>query len=232
MVTDLYLDVLHFVMSRRQISGGFGFVPTLPASVEDTYHAIRILEKILPVSEREVDRLQRDPRLRGYLRSKVGEKAWSSRTLYQYLYISNFSKFVPDNKWLAELLREDPAKVLSLEERYYLARIQKEFSQFLSADLPHMVDSPPKRGWRTARELLMLIHLWITCGDPLPADAHELIGWLQACQAPDGGFGSVPGSTSFIENTHWCIEALSLLGSSPLFPHRAREFILRCKRHG
>jgi len=51
-------DVIAFVMARWQDSGGFGFVATLPASVKDTYHAVRILEMVLPLSEADAGGLK------------------------------------------------------------------------------------------------------------------------------------------------------------------------------
>jgi len=63
-------------------------------------------------------------------------------------------------------------------------------------------------------------------------EAEELAGWLQRSQNGDGGFGFFPGTTSFIENCHAALAALSLLGARPLDPANARAFLLSCQTGG
>lgn len=75
MLPAIQYDVVDFVMSRWQASGGFGFVPSLPASVEDTYHAVRILETIRPLSEAEVSGVKRHPKLKDFLGRKEDKGA-------------------------------------------------------------------------------------------------------------------------------------------------------------
>jgi prenyltransferase beta subunit len=61
------------------------------------------------------------------------------------------------------------------------------------------------------------------------AGAGELVAWLQRTQNGDGGFGFFPGTTSFIENCHAGLAALSLLGARPIDLDGARAFVVSCQ---
>jgi len=225
-------DVVTFVMSRWQESGGFGFAPTLPASVEDTYHALRILETIRPVSERELRELKGNPHLRGFVKRKEDRETWSLKTAYQYLALCAFCGVSPDQGWLKRFMGKKVKEGISLRELYYHARIWREFSEAPFIDPGKFVDGGRPDNWRTAEELYMCLYLRGGSPEALHATKKDLTKWLQACQTPDGGFGGLPGTTSFIENTHCCLRALALLGNAPISPHMARDFILRCKTRG
>jgi len=38
---EIFLEILSFVGARRKEEGGYGATPLLPATVEDTYHALK-----------------------------------------------------------------------------------------------------------------------------------------------------------------------------------------------
>lgn len=244
MLPGIQDDVVDFVMSRWQASGGFGFAPSLPTSVEDTYQALQILETIQPVSERELQELKRNPHLRAFLMHNEDKETWSLRTAYQYLVVCAFCGVCPDQGWIERFLGKKLKEVVSLGERYYLTRIRREYPSFIAEllrrtgpDAPSMDDGRIlDRGrpdtWRTAEDLWRGLYLHEGSPAPFRTTKEELIRWLQACQTPDGGFGGLPGTTSFIENTHWCLSALALLGGAPRSPDMARDFILRCKTRG
>ena len=40
----IFNAVMPFVLARKKESGGFGATPRLPATIEDTYHALQILQ--------------------------------------------------------------------------------------------------------------------------------------------------------------------------------------------
>ncbi len=62
-----------------------------------------------------------------------------------------------------------------------------------------------------------------------PSETEKMVRWLRRCQAPDGGFGFFPHTTSYIENCHWALAALALLDSRPGRPESAAAFILACQ---
>lgn len=236
-------DLVNFVMARWQESGGFGSSPAMPASIEDTYHAIRILMTIRSLSEKEVRQLKDNPYLKAFLMRKGDEESWSFKTAYQYLFLCDFCGLVPSQGWLKGFERKKIKEVPPLQERYYLARILREGSIGVSlsrrteagassSEYEGIFDEEKPGSWRTAEELCMCLYLFERPQEALHATNEDMIGWLQACQTPDGGFGAFPGTTSFIENSHWCLKALSLLDAGPQFPDRARDFILGCKTQG
>jgi hypothetical protein len=225
-------EVVIFVMGRWQESGGFGFAPTLPASVEDTYHAIQILETILPVSEKEVQGLKENPLLKAFLTEVEDKETWTLKTLYHYSFLSGFCRSSTDQMWIKHFLKKRLKETVSMRDLYYMARIQRECLESSHVDFGQSLDKSPPHHWRTAEELWMRLYLHGGSPEALHSTKRALIKWLQACQTPDGGFGALPGTTSFIENSHRCLRALSLLGGGPLSPDMARDFILRCKTRG
>lgn len=216
-------------MARWQKSGGFGFAPTLPASVEDTYHALRILETIRPVSEREVRELKGNSGLKSFLRHVEDKETWSLQTGYQYLVLCGLCGVSPGQSWLESWFPKRVADFVSLRDGYYLMRMQREFPYLTIADCGRPLAGGFPKCWRTAEDLWMCLYLHEGSPVALHSTKEAITEWLQSCQAPDGGFGFVPESTSFIENSHWCLRSLSLLNSQPTRPDLARGFVLRCR---
>ncbi len=60
---------------------------------------------------------------------------------------------------------------------------------------------------------------------PPGADA----AFLASCQNEDGGFGVVPSLPSEMDSTYRAVDALRLLGASPLLPERCGAWILSCR---
>ena len=60
-------------------------------------------------------------------------------------------------------------------------------------------------------------------------ERDKAIDWLRACQNYDGGFGFMPGTTSFIENTFYGLRALELLGGQSEDPEMALNYVLSCR---
>lgn len=57
-------------------------------------------------------------------------------------------------------------------------------------------------------------------------ERHKLIEYFRECQNHDGGFGFSPGTTSYMYNTYFCLNALKFLGSEPKNSENALNFIL------
>jgi prenyltransferase beta subunit len=223
--------VLAFVMARRQESGGFGFAPTVPASVEDTYYALRILDTVLPGSEQFTE-IARDPILKAYLTRAEGKETWSPRTAYQYLFLCGLCGSKPDQGWLERFMVERLKGTLSLRDRYYFLKILKECGDAPLMGRDALVKEGEANRWRTARDLWMCFYLHGGSPEALQTTREAITKWAQECQNPDGGFGFLPGTTSFVENGHYCLRVLSSLEENPLSLDKARDFILRGKTSG
>ena len=58
---------------------------------------------------------------------------------------------------------------------------------------------------------------------------QEYVRWLKDAQMPDGGFGFLQGSTSYLETTCYALRALKALNSAPGDLHECERFIRLCK---
>ena len=224
-------DVVPFIMARWCRTGGFGFAPTLPPSVEDTYLALKTLEKTHLEAVPGFYPLKANRELRSFL-IEIGDKeTWRTNTAYQYLAICALCGVEPDQKWLKTLQARSSIGLDSLEDIYYLSRMRKELSDLrLSFDQGH----PLKviLDWSNAKDLRMCLYLTEGSASSLNATRQELVEWLRRCMNPDGGFGPTPGTTSFIEYSHWCLSSLALLSDD--IPHAiaCAAFVLSCRTRG
>jgi len=224
-------EILSFVMARWQDSGGFGLTPMLPATVEDTYHALRILETMLPGSE-QLKETVKSPHLRKFLSRAEDKETWSLRTAYQYLFSCDLCELQPEPGWVKRFLDEKRNGALSLHDRYYFMKILKDKNDTPTIAPYALLKGVNTKRWRTARELGMCLNLHEGSIKGLETRKEALTTWLQECQNSDGGFGFFPGTTSFIENGHYCLRVLASLGEKPLSQDTAWDFILRCKTAG
>jgi hypothetical protein len=224
-------EILSFVMARWQDSGGFGLTPTLPATIEDTYHALRILETMLPDSE-QFEEVLENPCLKTFLSRAEDKESWSLRTAYQYLFSCGLCELEPEPGWLKRFLAEKGKGELSLCDCYYFMKILKDKDDTPSIEPDALLKSTGTKRWRTARELRMSLYLHESSPEVLETRKEALTRWLQECQNSDGGFGFFPGTTSFVENGHYCLGSLESLGAKPLSLDTAWDFILRCKTSG
>lgn len=225
-------EIVSFVMSRRQASGGFGLAPTLPASVEDTYHAVQILKTILPPSGSEFHDLTGNPSLKSFLMRQGDKETWCPKTAYQYLFLCGLCGVPPEVDWGRRFVEERLKGEISLQDRYYLVKILREFSDTAPWDENLVLARGQTEKWGTVEELWMCVSLHKGSPEALHSTGEAIIRWIQACQNPDGGFGFLPGTTSFIENSHWCLRSLMALGGAVLSGEMARDFVLRCKTRG
>jgi hypothetical protein len=63
-------------------------------------------------------------------------------------------------------------------------------------------------------------------------DRKALVSWLHACQNPDGGFGYMPGTTSFMENNYYSLRSLRLLEDRAPLQEDVLAFVLRAQGKG
>ena len=108
---------------------------------------------------------------------------------------------------------------MNLEDKFYAKKILKEFYGM-------NIDWKIKEGWRTIKELYM--SLYINDGMINGIDKRDIIQWINACQNPDGGFGFLSNSTSFIENTYFSLSCFLLLNESPDYISKISDFVFSC----
>jgi hypothetical protein len=231
---NLFTPALAFIMARRKESGGFSATPRLPATIQDTYHALNIINL-----SRRFDRTTGDEssilatgNVRTYL--AVCLRFLSSigiNTTFQLLWACKSTGVEFDHAAVETAVHAKMQNAESLAEWYYCARILSEIlkkNHLVTAagqDITAVLD----RTWRCVEEAWMHIYLARVIGRELSLPESELVAWFQACQNGDGGFGFFPGTTSFIENCHACLRSLALLGSQPMDLDRAALFLTGCQ---
>lgn len=218
---DMIRELDDFLQKRRKKSGGFGATPKLPVTVQDTYHALSIIRTFGREKEME---LGRDTALHDYLAEAAAIERRGAKITYQMLASCRMLDLPPDKKKTASFIDQRLAETSDLEERYYCCRIEREILGGHGERFMTLSGPPPAWRFRTASELSMLLFL-----SPGPAGRkQEFIDWLRSCQGFDGGFGFLPGTTSFVENCLDCLAGLDLLHSAPVDPQGCRSYILAC----
>jgi len=230
---DYVTAAIPFVMARRKTTGGFGATPRLPATIEDTYNALHILDlarKYDAAFEKEDDSLA-GKNLRTYLGARSKSIPAGVRTTFQLLWCCREAGLEIDQDSIVTAVIAGLEASDSLEDWYYGARIMTEIQaekQLLPAgarNLAAVLDRP----WRCVDEAWMHMYLSRKFRGTFPWPVPELIGWFRACQNGDGGFGFFPGTTSFVENCYACLRALALLDAEPLHPQQAFSFLAGCQ---
>jgi len=224
---------LPFIMARRKENGGFGATPRLPATAEDTYHALNVLR----LAQRYYLEIESVPEagvtghIHFFLASRGQLFPAGLRTTFQHLWCCRTSGLNLDQNNIRETVTARMKASISLEDWYYGVRIIKELLNDKSGEIteaPNLITVMNKK-WRTVKEAWMNIYLWQKIRQTLPCPRPELITWLQACQNSDGGFGFFPGTTSFVENSYACLRTLKFLDQSPLNRDRAYRFLTGCQ---
>ena len=220
---------LGFVLKRQKEHGGFGATPKLPATLEDTYHALRIIELIqtycgLPKGVALNDKkhsyflkmfLQRNPHL-------------SIKGIYQLVWCLNALNLKNE---IHHVVREriHDIQYTSNEEAYYILKtsrlVDNENFDF-EINEENIVKTVTFQGVLEKR--WMYVYVNVFTGNAF--DKKYVAHWIKKCQNYDGGFGFLPGTTSYLENCHFAMRALTLIEEHPYDVFGAIEFVTGCQR--
>jgi hypothetical protein len=228
---EITAAALPFVEKRRKSTGGFGATPRLPATIEDTFYALHILglarSLALPGAGPEPGT---DPELRAWLANARRTLQPGLRTIFHLLSCCRLAGLEPAGDALRTAVLARLRAGATLPDWHDGVRILAVFFSPRPRSLLAGDCLPAIRGlaWHTVDEAWMLLSLARALEAP-DLVSPELPGWLRACQNGDGGFGFLPGTTSFIENCRYCLQAMQLLGVTPRDPEGARRFIARCQ---
>jgi len=231
---ELTTMAVPFVLARRKKTGGFSATPSLPATVEDTYHALNILGLALQYGAEAADLADiiSDITLHTYLESRRKTLPAGARTFFQLLSSCRTAGLELDRDAVEKSVLQRLRTSATLEDWYYYTRI---LAEVLEKDITRLSEEAHGRnisggGWRSVDEAWM--HLYLsrtTVHADLPMPASELIAWFRDCQNGDGGFGFFPRTTSFVENCHAVLRALAFLGVKPSYPGHALSFLMYCR---
>ncbi len=218
--------LMEFVHKRRKATGGYGATPRLPATIQDTFQAVAIH---LVLGE-EPPTPQTEPALAEYLSRMLAVPWLGIETTFRLLSTCHLCGLDMDGERVRAHLAARLAWDTSLAATYYVRRIAGEIlgeePDSLGPKRPLALPTPC--AVEDAARYLFVKNMG---GQPV-GGAEELVGWLQRSQNGDGGFGFFPGTTSFIENCHAGLVALSLLGARPSNPANTRAFLVSCQTGG
>ncbi|MBU0908665.1 MAG: hypothetical protein KJ717_03790 [Proteobacteria bacterium] len=230
----IFTAAIPFVMARRKGTGGFGATPRLPATIQDTYHALNILQlaRRYDAMDESEGNPPADEMLRSYLAACLRIPGTGTRTTFQLLWCCKAAGLALDRETVEATVMTKMQVADSLADLYFCGRILCEVlgeeKSRLLAEAPNFT-SVLDHKWRAVDEAWMHIYLSRKLRETLPRPASELIAWFRASQNGDGGFGFFPGTTSFVENCHACLRALASLNASPQDPDCAFRFLAGCQ---
>ena len=221
--------IVEFVGKRRKNTGGYGATPRLPATIEDTYGVLSIslnLARLNPEAILETPP-QEDRELQAYLMEALARPWPGLRTTAQLIRACRQLGLPPVREKGRAYLVKNRSTTPDFRTACYCAAIADELELVDYRDPTWAEVGLPER--QTVRDVLMYLELRQRLGHDPAGEHGKLVAWLQRCQNGDGGFGFFPGTTSFIENCHYGIAALRLLGVKPADPENARRFLISCQ---
>lgn len=225
--------VLPYVEQRRKDSGGYGATRRLPATIDDTYYALRILAlfRSLPPGSTALDPTQ-DTALHRYLTNASHSLQLGISTRCHLIAACRLTNLPVDTTATVTTTLRALQPGASLGSWFYGITIIRDLLGLEPATLidAKEVAATLAQPWRTidqARQRLFIQDALQLSPDP--STNLALGSWLQSCQSGDGGFGFMPGTTSFIENCRHGLEALASLGKAPHDRHAVIAFICGCQ---
>ena len=226
--------VIAYVRSLQKKGGGFGATPRLPATVEDTFHAVAIFKLLAETASRPepLAACQADRMLLEYIAGLWPCDRLDLKSVYQLYATAQKLNANLDQTPLRELAAQKMARNPSPPTVYYGCLILN--GRCNEMVLEQIEPLRPGSNLQTDRyvceERMMGLETLGALGkEPDRGLKKELIAWFQDCQTPDGGFGFLPGTTSFIENCHFCLKALAMLGALPRNQAESAAFIAACQ---
>jgi hypothetical protein len=224
-----FAGVVEFVEKRRKASGGYGATPRLPATIEDSFEALAIAGALVHLAPGNalVHPPAKDAALRDYL-ARALSRTWPGlRTTAQLIRAGRQLGLPLDREKGRDYLAAHFSGAPDFRTACYSAGIAEDLGLEDYRDSAWQeVRLPPRL---TVREARMFLRLRKIIGRDPAREHPDLVAWLQGCQTGDGGFGFFPGTTSFIENCHYALAGLRLLGAKPSYPDKARRFLVSCQ---
>ncbi len=223
-------DMIGFVKKLAKDSGGFGATPRLPATIEDTYHAFRIIDL---ARQKQGEKSVKIPGSidahRRYLKSNLHVRVNSPKTLFQLLWSRRFLGIPIDDQCLSGFLSDRSGRGMSVDYQYYMVKIMTELFHDSPMEVPEFHMNTLSPSWKgIVKERWMIFYVDSILGLK-SIDCEMAARWFRDCQNMDGGFGFMPHTTSYIDNCDYALRALSMLKKYPRDVDAAIRFIMACK---
>jgi len=214
--------LIEFVREFENRTGGFNFPRETPASIVETYNGVMLFNELgfgygNPLTKEFVRNLELNtdlPLEHLYRLAKVSE------ILCMPDKTSEIRESVLDRKYRRSGRLTDAYYSVLLEEML-------DVSGVLTTDLLEHARTRKIKKLKFMSECQKYIAVKKHAG--LEVEADEAISWIRATQSCDGGFGFLPGSTSFLENVYSALDSLRMLRSAPLDIRACEDFVLSCR---
>ncbi len=215
-------NLITFIQSREQTEGGFSFSQTTPATLEDTYFALRLLEKLnAPTMSRQtisfVTQLDRHDFL-------------FPKHFYRLAIIYRIAHQIDLEKSLRNKIIHNQKIILNTLSDVYYSMLTKELFQIVPTNLMKneqdiftSVQMKPVKSMEEYTQLIMLIKRF-----HISFPTHEYVTIILNSQNHDGGFGIVPHSTSYLEPTYQALCGLKEVHFLPIDIQQCERFINSC----
>jgi len=212
---------------REKEGGGFGATPLLPPTVEDTYFGLAILDLC-----QALDEISKTKHL-SYLLTISWQELLPETLLYYLRALSLLYGALPNSKELEKYLDEFLAKGPSVKRLAILFSIaqtldlSEQSERFSLKEVKERIKLEILRILPTEERLTLELLYYLL--SPLPEFVEKNLNFVLSSQNPDGGFGFMPGTTSFMENTYFGINILyyfNRLGKE--VSKKAIRFVLSC----
>lgn len=229
-----------YLLSRRNPDGGFCFYGLDESSLNDTFHAVQILDMI--------DRLPEDQKTVEYVRSfQTKERGFSSiygiLIALKALKTMDASPTIDSEKQLLKLCRShrihDEVYIESasiFESSYYLADMLAMVG--LSSECKRIADTVVEYRLKdgnfgriepTLASTYYALAIFAMAGRSLD-EYKDAMSFVNACAVSSGGFSKKPGTgLAFMDETYYAVMALQLLNKRPTFEKETIDFVSRCQ---
>ena len=231
MKPKLLNGITNFLQSRLKSDGGYSASPWLPATIEDSYCAFRIIS-FINKNKGEKNLKNRKKHIKFLISCIASGKAKDPKNFFQTLWCLDFCQY--DISQLHPLYI-NPSN--SLTNLYYLSKIKKLFL-LRGIEAQHNIKQSTQQNylfnsWNTLEELWKSLYVKYTLHNSPTLDLRsaKVLSWIKQCQNSDGGFGFLPNTTSYIENCHFALNIIQLLQLP--YPstriNAVKQFALSCR---
>ena len=213
--------LMKFIYSREQPKGGFSFSKTTPSTLEDTYFAVQLLK--------EINKNYNNKSTITYIQSFNPEDINIPKHLYYIATIYKIFNLQDQMKVLKDFLEINNKIMLkTLGDIYYLVLTKNLFNiPFkLTKNEKLIINSVEKKHIKSMEEIKQLVILMKKFN--ISFQQKQYVDIIKSSQNPDGGFGIIPNSTSYLEPTYHALKALKELNAIPNDVLKCEGFVYSC----
>jgi len=208
-------QTIHFIMEREKTQGGFGSSPELPATLQDTFFAVKAL-KILGINIQQKE-------ISDFINKKITE--FKDNPILLNLAMEILKDKLPQIN-TTKLFTQKIEKITNLQNINAIALIAKFVKNYT---LLSELQEKTKKIITSNMILEDIYYVYSIMGKKNFPDTF--LKYIINSQSCDGGFGFKPDTTSFVENAYFAVKILENYPYSfPKNPGLLKSFLISCYR--